>query len=201
VAANYAPTIGSINQNQLTWRQSVPASDKKKPLSNLDGYQAMISKLQTLLEKGKDTTIILSSPPLARVAKNVCFSHAPLRPMFVDALCQPDDVAAGLGGVGREVEEFQEGPIGSAIREQKVRFSTASVCIPLCSLQIQESLNRANAPTIEQLRERYPIGNDPQFPDKRVYSDGHRSWELNDIRLQVWAAAIVSICINLVTNI
>lgn len=80
VAANYAPTIGSINQSQLTWKQSVPASDKKKPLSNLDSYQAMITKLQLLLEKGKDTTIILSSPPLARVARNVCHIHVPCPP-------------------------------------------------------------------------------------------------------------------------
>jgi hypothetical protein len=123
VAANYALTISSINQSQLTWKQSVPASDKKKPLSSLDGYQAMITKLQVLLKKGKDTTIVLSTPPLARVANNVHFTHVLLPPcVLVDALCQPDDVAAGFGGVGREVEEFQEGPIGSAIQEQKVHL-------------------------------------------------------------------------------
>lgn len=41
-------------------------------------------------------------------------------PMFIDTLPQPDDITAGLGGVGQDVEEFREGPIGSAIWEQKV---------------------------------------------------------------------------------
>lgn len=42
--------------------------------------------------------------------------------MLIDTHCQPDDIVAGLGGVGQEAEEFQEGPIGSAIREQKVHL-------------------------------------------------------------------------------
>jgi hypothetical protein len=52
----------------------------------------------------------------------------------------------------------------------------------------QDCLNRTNAPLIEQLRLKYPIGADPRFPMKRIYAaDDGRCWELNDIRLQVWA--------------
>jgi len=45
---------------------------------------------------------------------------------------------------------------------------------------------------IEQLRQKYRIGGDPRFPNKRVYtSDDGRSWELNDLRVQVWAHHLV----------
>lgn len=45
---------------------------------------------------------------------------------------------------------------------------------------------------IEQLREKYRIGGDPHFPNKCVYTSGDgRSWELNDLRVQVWAHHLV----------
>ena len=50
-----------------------------------------------------------------------------------------------------------------------------------------------NLPLIEELRREYPIGNNPQFPNKRVYTSEGRSWELNDIRLQLWAQKMVRI--------
>lgn len=43
-----------------------------------------------------------------------------------------------------------------------------------------------------KLLEKYPIGTHPSYPDKRVYQDGTRAWELTDIRLRVWASSIVS---------
>lgn len=67
VAPRYLPTITGIDQTQLFWKLNVPVSDKKKPLANLAGYQAMSTKLATLLEKGKDSTITLSMPPLGKV--------------------------------------------------------------------------------------------------------------------------------------
>ncbi|EDR07537.1 uncharacterized protein LACBIDRAFT_327872 [Laccaria bicolor S238N-H82] len=68
VEGSYAPTITSINQEQLFWKQQVPANDKKKLLTNEVGYKAMIAKLEELTKKGKDTTITLSLPPLSKVA-------------------------------------------------------------------------------------------------------------------------------------
>ena len=45
---------------------------------------------------------------------------------------------------------------------------------------------------IEQLWEKYRIGGDPHFPNKRVYTSGDRwSWELNDLCVQVWAHHLV----------
>lgn len=41
------------------------------------------------------------------------------------------------------------------------------------------------------LLERYAIGNSPLFPNKRIYSDGDRHFELNDLRLRVWAVGMV----------
>ncbi|KIJ97316.1 hypothetical protein K443DRAFT_9972 [Laccaria amethystina LaAM-08-1] len=68
VEGSYAPTITLINQEQLFWKQQVPANDKKKPLTNEVGYKAMIAKLKELMKKGKDTMITLSLPPLSKVA-------------------------------------------------------------------------------------------------------------------------------------
>jgi len=68
---------------------------------------------------------------------------------------------------------------------------------------IQATIVGANTPIVEELRRIYPIGNNPQYPTKRIYSSKGRSWELNDIRLQLWAQHIVRIYIyshTLVTN-
>jgi hypothetical protein len=71
VEGHYAPTITSINHHQLFWKLQVPANDRKRPLSTEDGFRALIDKLADLSQKKKDTTIILSLPPLTRVAANV----------------------------------------------------------------------------------------------------------------------------------
>ena len=46
---------------------------------------------------------------------------------------------------------------------------------------------------VEELQREYPIGNNPQFPHKRVYTSEGRSWKLNNIRLQLWAQKMVRI--------
>lgn len=45
---------------------------------------------------------------------------------------------------------------------------------------------------LKQLEERYPIGNHPHFPAKRIYTSGGLFWELTPIHLQVWASAIAA---------
>ena len=50
---------------------------------------------------------------------------------------------------------------------------------------------------LEALQQRYPIGNNPLFPGKRIYQDGSRYWDLTGLKLQVWSTSIVS-CIFLV---
>lgn len=183
-------TKASINQSKLKWKQDVPANDKPKPLSNAAGYRAMITKLTELLAKNKDTTITLTLPPLLRVAQEVLSVSYVFFIIGLTYLQQPGE-ASGTGFDG-EVEEFAQGPSGSSIREQKVWGFIQNW--PLLPEPPQESLNRTNAPLIEQLRLKYPIGADPRFPTKRIYSaDDGRSWELNDIRLQVWAVHLVRI--------
>ncbi|CAA7258478.1 unnamed protein product [Cyclocybe aegerita] len=71
-------------------------------------------------------------------------------------------------------EELQDGSIGSSVREQKA------------------VIGHANTGVIEQLWQLYPVGSNPLYPTKRVYTkDGH-SWELNDLCLQVWAMHLMA---------
>ncbi|KAJ7501479.1 hypothetical protein B0H11DRAFT_2275141 [Mycena galericulata] len=60
--------------------------------------------------------------------------------------------------------------------------------------QQMATLDASAAPVMEQLRERYPIGNHPSFPTKRIVTsttNPDRHWELTDIRIRVWAAHIL----------
>jgi len=70
---NKVPNVVSINQALLLWKLNVPANDKKKPLANGQGYQAMIGILKNrLTEKSKDRTVTLIMPPLLKNIQVVC---------------------------------------------------------------------------------------------------------------------------------
>ena len=56
---------------------------------------------------------------------------------------------------------------------------------------VQASIDQQSAPYMQALLERYPIGNSPLFPEKRIYSNNDHYWELNDLRLRLWAVSIV----------
>jgi hypothetical protein len=71
VDKNYIPFISSINQTRLQWKLNTPANDKKKPLSSESGYKALIVKLVSLIEKGKDTTITIFMPPMLKTRQDV----------------------------------------------------------------------------------------------------------------------------------
>lgn len=71
VDANFSPLISSINQNRLQWKLNTPANDKKKPLSSESGYKALIVKLVSQIEKGRDTTITVFMPPMLKVRQDV----------------------------------------------------------------------------------------------------------------------------------
>jgi len=65
-------SITSINQSQLYWKFNIPLNNKKKPLSTVVGYQALISSMKTQLQdakgKSKDNSITLTMPPLSKKA-------------------------------------------------------------------------------------------------------------------------------------
>jgi len=65
----------------------------------------------------------------------------------------------------------------------------------MLTLSISEAvIGMNNFDVIERLRQKYLIGTDARWPTKRVYTSPEgRSWELNDIRLQVWAHNLVCI--------
>ena len=71
VDKNYIPLTGSINQTRLQWKLNTPANDKKKPLSSESGYKALIVKLVSQIEKGRDTTITIFMPPMLKTSQNV----------------------------------------------------------------------------------------------------------------------------------
>ena len=58
---------------------------------------------------------------------------------------------------------------------------------------MQAAIGNSNAGLLEQLRRKYPIGSDPRWPNKRIHTSDGRSWDLNDLRLQVWAHHLVCI--------
>ncbi|EPQ54981.1 hypothetical protein GLOTRDRAFT_129290 [Gloeophyllum trabeum ATCC 11539] len=61
---------------------------------------------------------------------------------------------------------------------------------PPQTMSIQEQmagLDVATSPGLTVLREHYPIGRCPLFPNIHVYKSGDNHWELNDLRLQIWA--------------
>jgi len=67
------PIINSINQAQLLWKLNVPANDKKKLLTNEQGYQALIAilKNRVTVEKSKDSSITVIMPPLLKNTSSV----------------------------------------------------------------------------------------------------------------------------------
>lgn len=49
---------------------------------------------------------------------------------------------------------------------------------------------------LDQLKEKYKIGDDPWFPTMRIYSKDGRFWELKEVRLQLWAKHLVHVEYN-----
>lgn len=70
-----------------------------------------------------------------------------------------------------------------------------NIILPTESTLLQQVVCQGTAAFLEKLRSKYPIGSDPRFPDKRVYSSGSDIWELNGLGLQVWASHLVRIYI------
>jgi hypothetical protein len=70
---NSVSSNGAIDKGQLGWKLSVPANDRKKPLSDERGYRALLKKMKVLSDKKKDCTIVIMLPPLSKVARNVSF--------------------------------------------------------------------------------------------------------------------------------
>ncbi|KAI0061308.1 hypothetical protein BV25DRAFT_1826785 [Artomyces pyxidatus] len=48
-------------------------------------------------------------------------------------------------------------------------------------------LDAGSEEALDQLKEKFPVGNCPKFPEMRVYAKDGIYWELNDLRLRVWA--------------
>ena len=55
----------------------MPANDRKKPLSDEDGFQALLKKVAELMGRKKDCSVVVMLPPLLKVASNVSSSMLP----------------------------------------------------------------------------------------------------------------------------
>ncbi|KAG1731084.1 uncharacterized protein EDB91DRAFT_1252336 [Suillus paluster] len=55
-----------------------------------------------------------------------------------------------------------------------------------------DALQQDSAREVAELQHHYPIGNHPLFPDKHIYAKGGLFWDLNPVRLNVWAAAMTT---------
>ena len=61
-------------------------------------------------------------------------------------------------------------------------------------------MSRRGATHVEEILNMHPIGNDPRFPNMRVYTEPARpndpsfmpqSWELNSTNSKIWGNAVV----------
>ncbi|KAJ7261529.1 hypothetical protein C8J57DRAFT_1514052 [Mycena rebaudengoi] len=74
------------------------------------------------------------------------------------------------------------------------RFEELDVPVPTSVRQQMATLDTSAAPIIEQLNDKYPLGNRHLFPNKHIVTSSEfpdRHWELTDIRKQIWAAHIL----------
>ena len=65
------PSVAAIDKTQLTWKLSVPANDRKKPLSDKDGFRALLKKVAEVIGRKKDCSVIIMLPPLSKITRNV----------------------------------------------------------------------------------------------------------------------------------
>lgn len=73
-AGGAQPSIAAIDKTQMSWKLSVPANDRKKPLSDEDGFRALLKKVAEVIGRKKDCSVIIMLPPLSRIARNVSFT-------------------------------------------------------------------------------------------------------------------------------
>jgi hypothetical protein len=70
-------------------------------------------------------------------------------------------------------------------------YNYLSICSFL--LYSQAAIARDTAHIVEELKAKYYIGKCSVFPDRHIYQHGSRFWELDGLRLQIWAVAIVCV--------
>jgi hypothetical protein len=92
---------------------------------------------------------------------------------------------------GYTEDELNATSANLSIRQQMVSLHCSSKLITTDLLD-QASIDHASASHMNELLEHYPMGNNPLFgPNKRIFSNGDRHWELNDLRLRLWGVAKV----------
>jgi hypothetical protein len=92
---------------------------------------------------------------------------------------------------GYTEDELNSTSANLSIRQQIVSLRCSSK-LPMTDLLNQASIDYALASHMNELLERYPMGNNPLFgPTKCIFSNGDHHWELNDLRLWLWGVAKV----------
>ncbi|KAH8798585.1 hypothetical protein DL96DRAFT_1564918 [Flagelloscypha sp. PMI_526] len=86
---------------------------------------------------------------------------------------EADDFVEGQNDLHRELEEAAS-----------MDLSKASPAVQMARAYRDATEAR------EKLNQLYPIDNDPRFPGKRIYTNGHLYWDITGAPAEVWAIAL-----------
>ncbi|KAJ8584983.1 hypothetical protein M405DRAFT_844819 [Rhizopogon salebrosus TDB-379] len=111
-----------------------------------------------------------------RTKGHTIFLYLP-KPIDLEARWKPPEVSsrAGRSNITYEDDEDPSVPADHTAFSHKAQIN---------------HLRQESSKEVTGLEHRYPIGNHPLFPNKRIYAKGGMFWELTSLRLDVWAAAI-----------
>ncbi|KAJ7800230.1 hypothetical protein B0H14DRAFT_3885700 [Mycena olivaceomarginata] len=139
-------------------------------LLTLLNFSVNAEKLPLTSDKGYKAMVMEMKEKTANNRVMLLYMPAPMKPMEEE---MPWDTSEEPMPTF-DYSELEPASASSAIQEQKLSF------------------NKTTKEECERLENRYPIGQYPQFADKRVYFDSKTGFyfELNSTRLGVWAAAL-----------
>jgi hypothetical protein len=178
----------------LQWKFDRPGNAQKKPLSTKTAFDVMI---QSLKDRHKDYVFSVYMRPPLPVKKELVRQSTTLPLDPLTRHFQPwTQEAENVGGKALDFEYNVENAIPNSvksIREQIVRHFLTLIFI--CNLSLyQVSIDTASNKELNELLEAYPIDNHPHFAGKRIYHNEVGFFDLTDIKLRVWAVAMV--CTN-----
>ncbi|KAJ7703963.1 glycosyl hydrolase family 62-domain-containing protein [Mycena rosella] len=160
--------IANLALNKVVWKPQTPANRGVLPLGGSFGYGVL---LDTIRDRAKDRIIIISMPAPRTPAEDAPFwatkedEEIPHAAPHAGPSNAPDRTADVF-----DFAELKANSTEDSIEQQRITF------------------DKAVGPKTEDLKDRWPINDE----GKRIYTDDRRFlWELNAVRLSVWAAHLV----------
>ncbi|PPQ76455.1 hypothetical protein CVT24_013349 [Panaeolus cyanescens] len=154
-------SVRYIQAEKIMWRFQTPANSKYLPLSGEMGYASLIKQLRP--RKPQQRILLLAMPPPTKPA--VEEPHWPTvdEDLFPTSKFQKPEF---------DYSALDEPSTNEHVSQQKMTF------------------DKTISAYVNELVERYPVNNYPQYPNMRVYHDVKMNtfFELNDVRLKLWAS-------------